>query len=340
VGVTIFPTVNDVGGGKVLSEENVASMIRALTRQTDCVVDGLTVDRVAGELAVTVAPGVAIISGYVVQVSGTTVTLPARSTRYLYLVLTRDGLGHVTGAQVIVDESDTVPADGVGLAQARTTDAFVIIPMVDLRALGWAVHRSGDRMYGALTLSPRADQPGAAILRFSRPGEALYEWSMTGEGHLALKQVIPAGPFGPRLQLTGTDLLLDGRALWHDNSAIVGPGDSYDPANVVLSSPAQTVTNSLSWVLLKQFRVARPGRYRVSLEVLTSSSYEVGLKVGSTEIAVAETVWTRKDFITDFLPIGGLVEVFGRSTRVDTGCYVRNVELLCVLEEGYKVLVG
>lgn len=346
-GATIFPTVNDIGGGKVLSEEIMRALVSALTRQTDCVVSGLKPPLNAAPLQTSIEAGVAIISGYVVTVPEIAVTLPALSSNYLYLVLVRDSLSHVIGAELQISDSDEVPVDGIPLGWNATDETSIVFPIdspgapIDLRQIGWAVHRSGDTMYGECSLQRDS---GGSFLSLSIPGDASYRFQIDNTNTLMIHQSLPVDMRGPRLCLDPlrSSLRLDGRDLWHDNSVFIVPGAKYDVANVLVTAPTERSTNSLSFVLLKQFRVARPGSYRVSWEMASSSgNYDVEVRVGDdggTVVSSASTSYVQKQAVTPALGIGDTVDLYARTTNAIAPCLLRNAELLGVPEEGYKLL--
>lgn len=131
----IFPTVNDVapsaGGGKVLTEANLAYWLKQLLGQ-NFVLSGFTVPASSADLTLSVALGEAMIGGYrVVKDAAENVTCAASATNHIYLKLTRDASQNVTGAVFEVNTTGTAPADSVKIATAvagvssisSTTDA-------------------------------------------------------------------------------------------------------------------------------------------------------------------------------------------------------------------------
>lgn len=130
-------TVNDVHGGTAgngakFSEPNVAAMIKALHGE-NYIVSGFTVPTSDPDLVIPVAAGEAIISGYRVVIdTSTNVTCTANATNHVFLKLTKDGLGNVTGAAFEVNTTGTAPADSAKICTA-VTDADNVTSTTDAR---------------------------------------------------------------------------------------------------------------------------------------------------------------------------------------------------------------
>lgn len=131
----IYPTEGDVGGGgkgNVATEANVTTVTKSLLNRS-AVISGLT-PSVSSGLVLSIASGEAFISGfYVNEDAARTVTLAASSTRAVYMQLTKDSGGKVTGIQLVDQaEATAAPADSVLLARA-TTSASAITTLIDAR---------------------------------------------------------------------------------------------------------------------------------------------------------------------------------------------------------------
>ena len=299
MGVTIFPTVNDVGGGKVLSEKNMAAMIAALTRQTDCVIDGLTVDLVEGERAVTVAPGVAIISGYVVQLEASCGALvPDGSTWYLYLQLDRDGLGNATGAHIEQTASDEAPVDSVPLALVQ--EVVGIVHVQDRRPYGWAVHRYGDELHGNYHF--RSGGLYLPWLTFSRGGTArpsAWTFGRTADDlHIAISSVegFPAQPqflFSSATEGATLDIWHDGQ--WCEVMHTGNSGFAWVDAGAreVYAVPGSRLIlqPGTEWVELWAVRVPYGGQYQLSIEYegVTHSGGDLDFRLST--VGEGEVLW-------------------------------------------------
>jgi hypothetical protein len=138
-----FPTTNRVGGIEygAYTEENMTALVNAIIGQQNCVISGFTVPATSETLALSVAPGVAIISGYTVTMpEATDVVCAPNVTNYIWLRLARDEQQLVVGIVLTVNISSTPPADSVLLATAAT-DADSVTVTTDLRPLGLLAHR-------------------------------------------------------------------------------------------------------------------------------------------------------------------------------------------------------
>jgi len=165
--VKIFPTVNDVGGGgagKVISEANLVNLIRQFLRQ-NFVLTGFTVPASSTNLTLSVAAGEANISGYRVVIdTATTITCTASATNYIYLNLTRDASGNVTGAIFTVNTTGTATAYSILIATAvtdantvtSTTDKRILYPFSYSQLPYTPVNKAGDTISGNLTVSNNA----------------------------------------------------------------------------------------------------------------------------------------------------------------------------------------
>lgn len=127
--VKIFPSVNDVapttGDGITIKEANLVSLLAAFINKA-FVMSGLTVPGSSANLNLDVALGEAFIKGYWVKLdAATTVACTASSTNHIFLGLTKDGGGNVTGVTFTVNTTGTAPADSVKLATAVTSGSAV-----------------------------------------------------------------------------------------------------------------------------------------------------------------------------------------------------------------------
>lgn len=139
--------------GQTISAGSWAALLSET--HVDFVPDGLTVPASSVDLNLEVAAGRGHVSGYRVTVdAAVTLALTDSATNHIYLALTRDGLGNVSGAELVANTTGVAPADSLKLAEAvcaggavtGTTDRRVLRPSD-------AVDRAGDTMTGDLTIS-------------------------------------------------------------------------------------------------------------------------------------------------------------------------------------------
>lgn len=127
--IRIFPTTNDIGTypgeGRVLSEKKLTSTFSGI--YPGRIVYGFNLPVSNSTLTLGIPPGQAIISGYLVDVdTNTYVTCTANSINYIWLALTRDTLGNVTGANFVVETTGTQPTDSILIGIAVTDSSTVI----------------------------------------------------------------------------------------------------------------------------------------------------------------------------------------------------------------------
>lgn len=136
--VKIFPSVNDVapvaGDGITIKEANLVSLLAALVNKA-FVISGLTAPSSSVNLNLDIALGEAFIKGYWVKLdAATTVSCTNGSLNHIYLKLTKDGGGNVTGATFEVNTTGVAPADSVKVRTATATGG-ALIATTDARAL-------------------------------------------------------------------------------------------------------------------------------------------------------------------------------------------------------------
>ena len=134
--LSIFPTLNDVGGngaGKYATEANLAKfLLRVMKRNS--VISGGTYAGAAG-LIVTVAAPEAVVEGYIAkETANLTIAVAANQTNYIYWKLTRDGQNYVTGVTLAYYNMGGERADHV-LLMSVTTNATDVTGNADLRPL-------------------------------------------------------------------------------------------------------------------------------------------------------------------------------------------------------------
>lgn len=120
----VTPSLNDINGGVAGDGVNAYEKFVAPWRmgmERSYVVSGFVIPASSGNLNIDIPLGVAIISGYRVNVPGsTTLTFTDAATNYVFLKLVRDGSNNVASAKFEVNTSGTAPADsvmiGVGIA--------------------------------------------------------------------------------------------------------------------------------------------------------------------------------------------------------------------------------
>ncbi len=163
---TITPTANSVGGSKAITELLAASWVGGLYAQ-GWVQSGFTVPASDADLVLTVTLGTAFISGYRITATGTLdVTCAASTTNHIFLKLSRDGGGKVTGAVLEVNATGVPPADSAKLATA-TTSGTAVTSTEDQRYLGCPVLR---RSAADVTITTTTE---TAILRQNLKGGTL-----------------------------------------------------------------------------------------------------------------------------------------------------------------------
>lgn len=135
---TVTFTKNDIGptagAGKFVTEGSFHTMQAELV--DDFVASGLTLPATSASLSISVALGVAYVSGYRVSIPGaTSVSVSASSTSYLFLKLNRDGDNNVDSVEFEVNTSGTAPADSL-LLYTITSGLTTITATNDLAPRG------------------------------------------------------------------------------------------------------------------------------------------------------------------------------------------------------------
>jgi hypothetical protein len=133
---TIFPSANDiaatVGDGK-LGRELKLTLWR-FGAERNYVLSGLKAPLSSANLDISIPSGAAMVGGYHVIVPGSTTVTTVNGTNYLYLALTRDGLGKVNGA-VFDRLSSTFDSPDYCLLAVLIAAAGVITDTIDARAV-------------------------------------------------------------------------------------------------------------------------------------------------------------------------------------------------------------
>lgn len=179
----VFPTELNVGAdvgsleSRALTETKWVEIFGSADFAPCYVVSGLDYDSASG-LVATFNAGKAMIEGRLVEITeAITLTLPASSTRRVFLQLTVDASGKVDAVTLTdTEEADTKPAISVWLA-TLTTDATTVTSSTDDRQVGY-MHCQG-KHYGDISaiycgFRPRKvytwgdsdTQPGYAFLSF------------------------------------------------------------------------------------------------------------------------------------------------------------------------------
>lgn len=136
----IYPTYGSAGEGagaepykgSYHSELQLGSLLSGLAGAS-FVFSGFSVPGSSVNLNLAVPLGVAMISGRLVTIPGsTTVTVTASQTNYIYLKLEKDADGYVLSAAFEVNITGTAPADSVPIARA-VADSSTITTTTDLR---------------------------------------------------------------------------------------------------------------------------------------------------------------------------------------------------------------
>lgn len=124
----LFPTVNDIGGGRILQEASLAAWMAAVSGR-NFVVSGFNVPSPPGGLSITIPAGAALISGYLAYIdSGTALTFSSGTATYsVYAVLARDGFGNVTGASLVSNTTGIAPADSVLLCNIGVVGSNITV---------------------------------------------------------------------------------------------------------------------------------------------------------------------------------------------------------------------
>lgn len=132
----IFPSANDIGGGRLISEVNFAKVMAALT-DGNFVVDGFTFPSSNGTLTLATSTGIALIDGRFIEVNTpNSITVAASSTLYLFLEITVDGLNNATAYQYITSPLITPPNARSVLLAKLITGISSITNIYDQRKIG------------------------------------------------------------------------------------------------------------------------------------------------------------------------------------------------------------
>lgn len=320
----IFPTVNDVGGGKVLSEPNLAALVRALAPQ-NFVVEGLEVAADTG-LQLAVAAGVAVIAGHIVRVSAQPVTLSAERT-WVGLALERDGLGSVLRCVLRVHTGSLRPApdaDEVPLAAVYAPEGAVDFI---------ADQRPRDPGHRAVVAETPAVWSGDTVVDVQQPWARrdTFVWEVGG-GRLFLRGYPSSEELGTAdIAFVGFDA--EGRPevyvgesrVWTDTTAGWARTSPLEGENLpVYTVPGsrRTLDVGTEWVDLWAIRVPRGGQYQLSVEyeavVSSGGSLEFKLATGgepaktwSTTLPASKTSSGKKDM--PFMVPAGLLTLSART---------------------------
>lgn len=134
----VTPSLNDVNGGVAGDGVNAYEKFVAPWRkgfERSYIESGFVIPSSSGNLNIDIPLGVAIISGYRVNVPGsTTLTVTDAATNYIFLKLTRDGSNNVAAAKFEVNTSGTAPADSTLIAVAVAAGG-AITSALDCRVL-------------------------------------------------------------------------------------------------------------------------------------------------------------------------------------------------------------
>ncbi|HEX6956267.1 MAG TPA: hypothetical protein VF156_15440 [Agromyces sp.] len=149
----IFPSVNDVNGGvagqgKTLTEANIKTL-QALPYFDRNYVKSGAVCTNGGGLNLSVAAGVYCIDGrWINKDASESVLLSASATNRVWLQLTKDGSGNVTGTTWNVQTGTTVPSDAVLVAVVVTGASTITTITASFRGI---IAPGGDLVYSQIT---------------------------------------------------------------------------------------------------------------------------------------------------------------------------------------------
>jgi hypothetical protein len=114
--VTVWPSQNNVGGGKKLNEPMVSAAFRAFTADS-FIVSGFSVPTESGP-QLTIAAGEAVINGYRVYMSDPSIVECSEDVdNYVFIKLLKDGLGQVTEVAFEVNTTGIQPVDSVPICK-------------------------------------------------------------------------------------------------------------------------------------------------------------------------------------------------------------------------------
>ncbi len=138
-GETIFPSGYDiaavVGDGITMRERTLSDNWVGLQSPNNFTSSGMVIPASSLTLSLTMPLGVAYLAGRYVSVPATVLTFSPSTTSYVFLKLTRDVAGNVTGAWYEVNTTNTPPVDATPIATA-TTSPGAITGTTDERLLG------------------------------------------------------------------------------------------------------------------------------------------------------------------------------------------------------------
>lgn len=125
----IFPSVNDIaptqGDGKTLKESNLSNWAGRVSYAADLIISGLSASAGTG-LNLNISSGNAFIDGrWVNKNAQESVTLTDNTTNHVFLKLTKDGSGNVTGASLEANTTGIAPADSIKICEAATSGGSV-----------------------------------------------------------------------------------------------------------------------------------------------------------------------------------------------------------------------
>ena len=141
----VTPSLTDVDGGVAGDGVNAYEKFVAPWRfgaERSHVISGFVIPASSGNLNIDIPLGVAMISGYLVNVPGsTTVTFTNAANNFVFLKLVRDGNNNVASAKFEVNTSGTKPADSVMIAAGiasggAITDAWQARQLIPLSLPG------------------------------------------------------------------------------------------------------------------------------------------------------------------------------------------------------------
>lgn len=138
-GETIFPSGYDLavvpGDGITMKERSLSDNWLGLQSVNNFTVSGLVIPASSLTLSLTMPLGVTYLAGRYVSVPATVLTFSPSTTSYVFLKVTRDSAGNVTGAWYEVNTTNTPPVDATPVATA-TTSIGAITATTDERLLG------------------------------------------------------------------------------------------------------------------------------------------------------------------------------------------------------------
>lgn len=134
-----FPSVNDLGGGKTITEANLRDLIAGLMAASGAfVVSGFLVPASSVNLTITIPLGVCYVDGYRIEADAEAITVTASNTHYVYLQYAVDGSSNLLSHGLVSNTTGITPSRAILLCQL-IADVSAITSTVDRRKVGFNV---------------------------------------------------------------------------------------------------------------------------------------------------------------------------------------------------------